>query len=181
MDSNRLPARRYHLWLLWLCWTVATAVGELVGFTIPAIAGAAAAWLQAGQLAMASALVLAELGEGAMLGLAQWLVLRHPLPSLTRRSWVAATALAAGFAWIIGMLPSTIGELASVSPICWWSARLSSALYSSARSAVDSGSCCGAMSHVLRYGCWRTGLPGCWAWQCRLSVCRCSQTELGRW
>ena len=46
--------------------------------------------------------------EGAVVGLAQWLVLRQRLPGLTRRSWVWATIIGAVATWFLGMLPGTI-------------------------------------------------------------------------
>jgi len=96
---------------IWLRWTLATALGELFGFAIPALAGAAAAWLAIGQVAMSTLLVTAGLGEGAVLGLAQWLALRPSLPHLPGRAWVLATALAAGIAWTLAMSLVTLGEL----------------------------------------------------------------------
>jgi len=96
---------------IWLRWTVATAAGELFGFALPALAGAAAVWLAIGQIAMYALLVVAGLGEGAVLGLAQWLALRPSIPNLPGRAWVLATALAAGIAWALAMSLVTLGEL----------------------------------------------------------------------
>jgi hypothetical protein len=104
-------ARQPGQWSMWLRWTLATAAGELFGFAIPALAGAAAAWLAIGQVAMSGLLVVAGLGEGAVLGLAQWLALRPSLPNLPGRAWVLATALAAGIAWTLAMSLVTLGEL----------------------------------------------------------------------
>ena len=52
-------------------WVVATTCGELAGFAIPAIVGAAATRAGAGQGASMALLVLAGVGEGAVLGWAQ--------------------------------------------------------------------------------------------------------------
>src|SRR5687768_10908075 len=71
---------------IWLRWTLATAAGEFFGFAIPALAGAAAVWLALGQIAMSGLLVAAGLGEGAVLGLAQWLALRRSIPDLHGRA-----------------------------------------------------------------------------------------------
>jgi hypothetical protein len=38
-------------------------------------------------------------------------VLRRVLATVTRRAWIAATAIGAGAAWTLGMLPSTIMSL----------------------------------------------------------------------
>ena len=98
-------------WRMWLRWTLATAAGEFFGFAIPALAGAAAVWLALGQIAMSWLLVAAGLGEGAVLGLTQWLALRRSIPDLHGRAWVLATALAAGIAWTLAMSLVTLGEL----------------------------------------------------------------------
>lgn len=88
-------------------WVVATTCGELVGFTIPAVVGAAATGVGVGQGASMALLVLAGVGEGTVLGWAQSRMLRRELPELRSGDWVMATAAGAGVAWIIGMLPST--------------------------------------------------------------------------
>jgi hypothetical protein len=46
--------------------------------------------------------------EGSVVGTAQWLVLRRPLQRMRWRVWVLATALGAGVAWTLGMIPSTL-------------------------------------------------------------------------
>jgi hypothetical protein len=96
---------------LWLRWTLATAIGELFGFAIPALAGAAAFLLAMDQIALSALLVVAGMGEGAVLGLAQWLALRRSIPDLQGRAWVWATALAAGLAWALALTLVTLGEL----------------------------------------------------------------------
>jgi hypothetical protein len=45
--------------------------------------------------------------EGSVVGTAQWLVLRRPLVRMRWRAWALATALGAGIAWTLGMIPST--------------------------------------------------------------------------
>lgn len=110
-------------WGLWWRWVLATAGGEFVGFAVPAAVGAVAAWALGrmgatfAEIAMVGVMVLAGVVEGAVLGFAQWLVLRRYIQNMARREWVLATALAAGVAWIIGMLPSTLGEMTTVSPM----------------------------------------------------------------
>ena len=49
--------------------------------------------------------------EGAIVGLAQWLVLRQRLPAIARRSWIWATVAGAMAAWFLGMLPGTVMSL----------------------------------------------------------------------
>ena len=50
---------------------------------------------------------------GAVIGMAQGLVLRRPLPKLAIRSWVLATLLGAVVAWTLGMVPSTLMHLSA--------------------------------------------------------------------
>ena len=88
-------------------WVVATTCGELAGFTIPAVVGAAAAGVGVGQGASMALLVLAGAGEGTILGWAQSRMLRRELPELRTGDWTRATAAGAAAAWTIGMLPST--------------------------------------------------------------------------
>lgn len=51
-----------------------------------------------------------------MVGGAQSAVVHRALPFLSRRSWVLATALGAGIAWVLGMIPSTIMALRPPEP-----------------------------------------------------------------
>lgn len=65
-----------------------------------------------GALTVAGVAILAgTLLEGAVVGTAQWLVLRRPLPEMRWRVWVLATAAGAFLAWALGMIPSTILSL----------------------------------------------------------------------
>lgn len=112
-------------WDLWWRWVLVTAMGEFVGFAVPAAVGAVAAWAidrkggASATLAMLNVMVMVLAGvvEGAVLGFAQWLVLRRYIQKMARREWVLATALGAGVAWTIGMLPSTLGELITITPL----------------------------------------------------------------
>jgi hypothetical protein len=108
--------RQSAAWRIWLRWALATAAGETFGFAIPALAGGAAFWLALDQIAMSALLALAGLGEGALLGLAQWLALRAALPELAGRRWVLATAGAAGLAWALAMTLVTLGERGALGP-----------------------------------------------------------------
>ena len=89
-------------------WVVATTCGELAGFAIPAIVGATATSVGVAQSTSMVLLVLAGVGEGAVLGWAQSRMLRRELPRLGTGDWVGATAAGAAAAWTIGMLPSTL-------------------------------------------------------------------------
>ena len=100
---------------LWLPWALATALGELVGFIAPTLAGVGIGALGLPDPAMAVGVSLAGIVEGGVLGYAQWLVLRRFLPQIRARDWVAATAAGALVAYGIGMLPSTIGDVSRFS------------------------------------------------------------------
>ncbi|MBU0672671.1 MAG: hypothetical protein KJ732_06565 [Candidatus Margulisbacteria bacterium] len=93
---------------LWLSWTLATTVGELIGFAVPTIVGLIAVALKTNEIAMIPVMAIAGMGEGACFAFAQWLVLRKYIKNLEKR-FITNTAIAAGVAWTIGMLPSAIG------------------------------------------------------------------------
>jgi hypothetical protein len=97
-------------------WFAAVTMGEFLGFSVPAVAGALTAGAPAG-IAVASILAAGAV-EGALLGSAQALVLTRALPGLSGRRWVAATAAAAVVAYAIGMLPSLLaGAVAGMPPV----------------------------------------------------------------
>jgi hypothetical protein len=100
---------------LWWRWIVANLTGEFVGLGIAGALGAGVMFFS-GQvtgsgrvIVIGLALISAAIAEGSVVGFAQWLVLRHPLPELTRRTWIAATALGSLIAWVIGMTLGTLG------------------------------------------------------------------------
>lgn len=107
-------AKRRSAASLWLRWVIANCLAETVGL------GAAFGlglilfpYLQEPglltALATAAAAILAgTFIEGSVVGTAQWLVLRRPLPGVKWRTWVLATAAGALLAWTLGMLPSTL-------------------------------------------------------------------------
>jgi hypothetical protein len=103
---------------LWARWVLANAIGEAVGLGVTALVGAVAVLYEresSGVLATLGAAVLAILAgtlvEGTVVGSAQWLVLRRPLPRLPWRRWAAATGAGALLAWTLGMIPSTVLSL----------------------------------------------------------------------
>jgi hypothetical protein len=101
---------------LWWRWTLAMAGGELLGFSIPAAAGALTYALETSEAWQAIVVTLAGAGEGAVVGLAQWWVLRRALPGLARRSWVVPTALAALLAWACAMLAMNVANTVELPP-----------------------------------------------------------------
>jgi hypothetical protein len=89
----------------------------LAGFAVPSITGGVlAAMGLADTFAFFALVILAGIGEGAVLGLAQWLALRRYLPGIAWREWVIATGSAAGAAWLIGMSLSALGGAPEVTP-----------------------------------------------------------------
>lgn len=101
----------------WLRWVIANAIGELLGLGPVAFVGILLARVlaESGGLvaALTGLLLFTVLGafEGAVVGQAQWMVLRRRLPGLARGSWVWATVVGAVAAWLLGMLPSTATSL----------------------------------------------------------------------
>jgi hypothetical protein len=93
------------------------SLGELAGFTVPGLLGVVTQGMPT------SAQVTALLGggavEGAMLGLAQALVLRRVMAGLRTAAWIGATAGAAAFAWPLGLLPSVTHATWTDWPIGW--------------------------------------------------------------
>lgn len=94
--------------------------GEVVGFSGAAVVGVCAARLieplaGTAQLAgMVLAVLLVGSVEGSCVGLAQWLVLREPLPAIRRRMWLLATVSGAVVAWGVGMaLGTSMGDAAA--------------------------------------------------------------------
>ncbi|MEU4161741.1 hypothetical protein [Actinoplanes sp. NPDC026670] len=96
-------------------WTAAATIGEFLGFSVPALAGAVTA--DAPVTVSLPAILAAGVAEGALLGGAQAIVLRRAVAGLRPWRWTAATATAALLAYLIGMLPSILsGRLAAVPP-----------------------------------------------------------------
>ena len=118
VEATRRPqSRNWWDWKLWLQWTLANVVGEVLGLGL-AGAVAIAMVLTIGEpgtapvaLMMAGVMIAAGALEGVIVGFAQWLVLRRLLRRLSRREWVTATAIGALVAWAIGMAPSTLMAL----------------------------------------------------------------------
>ncbi|MET4144809.1 MFS family permease [Arthrobacter sp. UYCo732] len=110
MRDERRGRRRF-----FVRWLVAVTLAETVGFSVPAIAGGL---LTAGAFPaqfVYPAMIAAGTAEGALLGAGQGIGFGAIRPFRTR-TWILATALGAGLAWAIGMLPSTLG-LFELSPL----------------------------------------------------------------
>lgn len=98
-------------------WIVANAVAEAAGLGTTFVLGYAAApalkdTTAAGIILTAAlALVLGVFLEGVLVGYAQERVLRRRLVRIEPRHWMIATAIGAGAAWALGMIPSTVMSL----------------------------------------------------------------------
>ena len=101
-------------------WIAANALGEVLGLGVAALIAIAVAQAHtlppAEEILVVTAAFLA-IGayEGAIVGAAQWLVLRRLLPSLRAKSWITATVTGAVVAWILGRIPSALADWESVS------------------------------------------------------------------
>ena len=103
-------------------WALVCTAGELIGFGgIPVLAGyatvASTEPLEPGVRAVMIYLVSVAggLAEGAVLAGFQVLVLRRYLPRLNAGRWIRLTAVAAGLAWMLGMLAPTLDDLIGLS------------------------------------------------------------------
>jgi hypothetical protein len=99
---------------LWIRWVLANSLAETVGLGAAFGIGAIlfpylnAPGVLVALTTVAVAVLAGTLIEGTVVGTAQWLVLRRPLPSIKWRTWVLATATGGFVAWTLGMLPSTL-------------------------------------------------------------------------
>ena len=104
----------------WRDWIAANALGELLGLGVAvviAVGVAQAHPLPPGEeiLIVTAAFLVIGAYEGAIVGAAQWLVLRRVLPSLRARQWIVATVAGALIAWTLGRIPSALADWESVS------------------------------------------------------------------
>jgi hypothetical protein len=108
---------------LWQQWVLANSLGELVGLGLTfAIGlglfsglseapGLGAALLSAALMTLTGAL------EGAIVGTAQWLVLKKAFITLSRSTWVWATIIGAVLAWGAGSIPMTLASTSADSTV----------------------------------------------------------------
>jgi hypothetical protein len=106
-------------WRLWRWWVLANTIGEVIGIGAATAIGVALARIiettmgAFAGLAMAGVMIAVGTFEGVVVGVAQWLVLRRPIPNMSRRAWLFATAIGAFVAWTLGMIPSTVMSMSS--------------------------------------------------------------------
>lgn len=104
--------RKSHLWRNWIA---ANAVGELLGLGVAVaitvgVARAHALPPAAEILVVTAAFLVIGVYEGAIVGAAQWLVLRRVLPSVGAKQWVVATVVGAVIAWMLGRIPNALAD-----------------------------------------------------------------------
>ena len=108
----------------WRRWFLATTAGEFLGFAGPAVIGAYAFDLP--MPAETAVLVGAGCLEGAVLGLAQGLVMHRAHPAISvARFGSAATAVGGGAAWLtamagVALIQSTVGDALRVAALGVW-------------------------------------------------------------
>ena len=111
MTTERVVYRR---WVVANGWAEAAglgttfAIGTTLAPQLDEITGASAV------LGALAAVLLGIFLEGVVVGLAQERVLGPHLPNLYPRAWTFATAVGAGLAWLVGMVPSTAIALTQV-------------------------------------------------------------------
>jgi hypothetical protein len=86
------------------------AIGEAIGFAIPALMAAAGVALGAPEWMLIALSILGGAGEGAVLGYAQATATETALPGLRVRGWVIATACGAFIAWVFGWTTPVVAE-----------------------------------------------------------------------
>lgn len=142
-------------------WTLATLIGELLGLGAAGGIGAVAAGALSGYRSPAAwtATVVISGGvgllEGAVVGTAQWLILRRTrLAEIGARRWVIATAIGGALPWIIGMGAGTAGPEGGSPP----SAAVMAAM------AVAGGAIAGAMLGGCQAFALRHHASRVWRW-----------------
>jgi hypothetical protein len=84
-------------------WVLTVTVAETLGFAVPTVLGITLAQAGAAGTVLYAGAVVAGAGEGALLGLGQWIGF-GPVRPVPRGPWVTATAIGAALAWSIGGL-----------------------------------------------------------------------------
>ncbi len=92
-------------------------LGEFIGFIIPSVFGVATAYANVPQLVQTFVLVLAGMGEGAVLGYAQSRIISRIIPRIKQGEWIRATVTGAGIAWLMGMTPITLYDYRDLLPL----------------------------------------------------------------
>lgn len=102
---------------IFYAWVITVSCGEFIGFSIPSLIGILTVSAHLTQSMQTLLMIAAGICEGAVLGFAQSLIIRRIFPRIESQRWIAVTAAAAGFAWSIGMLPSTFSDVVENMPL----------------------------------------------------------------
>lgn len=101
-------------------WIVANGLAEALGLGTTFVLGVTLAPLLEGAPSVptvvgsiVAAVTLGTLLEGVLVGALQAQVLRERFLQMRPKAWVTATAVGAGAAWLVGMVPSTVMMLAT--------------------------------------------------------------------
>jgi hypothetical protein len=104
-------------------WIVANSWSEGVGLSATLLLGFVVATRLEVQLdpltiiaGAATAVVLGTVLEGVLVGWAQGRVIHRYVQDISVRRWTVATAVGAGVAWLLGVVPSTIMNFARAAP-----------------------------------------------------------------
>ncbi len=112
--SNVVPSSHWG-GKLYLAWVGANTIAEIIGLGLSALLIIFLSPKFEGDLGILfGALVMIVAGtflEGVIVGVAQWWVLRRAILGFSARAWVTMTALGAGIAWILGVIPSGLMNL----------------------------------------------------------------------
>jgi hypothetical protein len=104
---------------IWPRWVAANALAEMIGLGLSGLLAVRLVFADAARWGVLTGalitIVLSTLLEGSSVGWFQWRVLRHPLPALSLHAWWLGTAFGAFVAWTLGMLPSTLMNMAEAS------------------------------------------------------------------
>lgn len=104
-EATILAQQKWREMALWEQWVVATMVAEVLGIGAIALAATFLPTVEASRLREA---LVASIGAvyGAILGVAQWLVLRRRIPH--SEGWILATVGGSLVAWVVGVLVSVL-------------------------------------------------------------------------
>ncbi len=101
---------------IWPRWVAANALAEMIGLGLSGLLAMRLLFADEARWGVAAGalltILLSTLIEGASVGWFQWRVLRRALPGLTLVAWWLGTAAGALIAWTMGMLPSTLINMA---------------------------------------------------------------------
>jgi hypothetical protein len=164
---------------LWLRWTAANGVSELIGLSTFLIIGLLVSKIDTrsvGGILLAFALTIASGAvEATIVGLAQWWAMRPRFPKVTRFDWWRATLIGALVGYAFGYLPSTLmsmGESAAgpapTEPPQWLTLLLAAGLGAAAGAVLSF-----AQWLVLRGKSRRAGLwipANMLAWACGMPI-----------